>query len=282
MSRYVCLNGENIPADLPVIKANNRAFNFGDGAFETIRCLNSEPLFFANHYMRLRNALYNLKIELPAGHTENYFRKQIFNLLQQNRMYQGASVKIVVFRKGGGKYIPETNESEYIIYCIPTDTQYFTLNDKGIRISLFHNVVKPINIFSAYKNCNSLIYVMAGIYKKEQNIDDCLLYNQEGKIIEAISSNFFLVENNKLITPSVESGCVDGTMRRTVIEIARKLSIPVIETMGITKDDLFAADEIFLTNAVVGVRWVLAFEDKRYFHTISNQLILELNKLITT
>jgi branched-chain amino acid aminotransferase len=282
MSRYICYNGEHMPADAPVVPVTNRAFCFGDGVFETIRCLNSEPLFFVNHYTRLRQALFLLKIDLPKEYTESYFRKQIYSLLQQNRLYKGASVKIVVYRGGSGKYIPENNTGEYIITAQPLETESYVLNEKGIHIGIYDEILKPINVFSSFKNCNSLIFVMAGIYKTEKKLDDCLICNQEGRFIESISSNFFMVKNHKLLTPAVESGCVDGTMRRTIFEIAQQLNIPVIEIPGATKSDLLDADEVFLTNAHVGIKWVLAFGNKRYFHTMSNKLMNELIRKATT
>jgi branched-chain amino acid aminotransferase len=119
---------------------------------------------------------------------------------------------------------------------------------------------------------------MAGNYKTKNNLDDCLILNDRGNPIESISSNLFIVKNNTLLTPSIESGAVAGIMREQLIETALKLNITVYDDCLLTSDDLLEADEIFLSNAINGIRWVVAFKDRRYFNKTSRILIEELNR----
>jgi branched-chain amino acid aminotransferase len=278
MSNYLNFNGKQIKSEEPVLKHTNRVFCYGDGVFETIRCLNSEPLFFDKHYQRLRNALYHLKIELSAEYTENYFRLIIHNLLQRNRIYKGARARLAVFRNDGGLYTPTNHSSDFLLTVEPLSTENYELNHAGLHIDIYNEIQKPVNILSQFKTSSALFFVMAGLWKKEQKLDDCLILNQSGLIVESLASNIFLVKNDKLITPSVESGCVDGTMRRTILEIAVKNNIPVIETEGINENHLISANEAFVTNAVSGVQWISAYKDKRYFHTMASRLIALLNE----
>ena len=277
MSKYLNLNGEQIKADTPVLKHTNRVFCYGDGIFETIRCLNSKPLFFEKHYQRMRNALYHLKIELPAEFTENYFRLHINKLLQRNRIYKGARARLSVFRSEGGLYTPSNNVASYLLTVDSIDTEEYTLNHTGLQIDIFTGLSKPLNFLSQFKTNNALLFVMAGLWKKEQNLDDCILMNQHGNIAETLASNIFFVMKDKIITPSVESGCVDGTMRRTILEIAAKNNIAVLEVDNLTENHLSAADEVFLSNAISGINWIGAYKDKRYFHTLASKLTNWLN-----
>jgi branched-chain amino acid aminotransferase len=124
-----------------------------------------------------------------------------------------------------------------------------------------------------------MVYVVAGIYKNERALDDCILVNDKGSITEAISSNIFAVKNGVLYTSPVADGCVDGVMRKKIIEIAETSRIAVYE-LSIMQSVLLGADELFLTNAVNGIRWVVAYKQKRYFNNTSKKFTEKLNELI--
>jgi branched-subunit amino acid aminotransferase/4-amino-4-deoxychorismate lyase len=280
MSKYLNLNGHQLLADQPVIRNTNRAFCYGDGIFETIRCLNSQPLFFDKHYQRLRDAAFHLKIDFPAEFTEDFFRQQIYSLLQRNRIYKGARARLSVFRADGGLYTPQDNTAKFLITVEALSTEKFELNQSGLHIDIYKEIVKPVNLFSGFKTSNALLFVMAGIWKKESQIDDCLILNQNGLIIEALASSIYLVKNNILVTPSVESGCVEGTMRRTIFELAKENNIQVVESEGFGESHLINADEIFISNAIAGIQWVGAYKEKRYFHGMASKLQSLLNEKV--
>ncbi len=120
---------------------------------------------------------------------------------------------------------------------------------------------------------------MAGIYSQKNALDDCLLLNNNGNIIEASGSNIFLIKTRQIITPGLESGCVDGVMRKNLIRIARESGFDVVDEKFVNQEDLINADEVFLCNAVSGIKWVMAFKEKRYYNNISVQLVEKLNKI---
>ncbi len=122
-----------------------------------------------------------------------------------------------------------------------------------------------------------LIYTLAAIYRKENGFDDCLLINEKNALVESVSSNLFIVKNKVLFTPPLDDGCVEGIMRKQIIKISRKLNYKVIDNKSLFPDDLIQADEVFLTNAIRGVSWVVAYKEKRFFNTTSKTLIRELN-----
>jgi branched-subunit amino acid aminotransferase/4-amino-4-deoxychorismate lyase len=280
MSKYACINGQFVKSDEPQLLVSNRSFQYGDGVFETIRCLNSQPLFFEKHFQRLQNALHQLNMILPDEYSENYFIFLIQNLLQKNRIYKGARARLHVFRNEGGYYTPSDNSASFLLTVDAIDSEYFMLNEKGIHIDIYTNITKPINELSQFKTCNALLFVKAGLWKKEQSLDDCLLLNNDGNIIESSASNFFMVTSGKLVTPSIYSGCVDGTMRRTIFEIAAEKNIQLMESDKIQEKHLATADEIFLTNAIQGISWVGAFKNHRYYHNFSSKLTAYLNETI--
>jgi len=277
--KYVILNGEPLKLDEPVFYHSNRAFRYGDAIFETMHANGTEVQFFDAHYERMMNAAKELKMNISDNFNKSLLYAETKSLLVRNKLFQGAKVRLTIFRNGAGTYMPETNQISYLIETEKLHVDSYELNQKGLIVEIFHEIKKPINPFAFFKTSNAQFYVMASIFCKENHFDDVLIVNENGNIIEASSSNLFLVKQNQLYTPSIEEGCIQGIMRNKIIEIAINQKFTVFEDCRITIDDLLNADEVFLTNAVKGVQWVLAFRNRRYFNKVSKSLLSGLNKL---
>ncbi|MEO6901910.1 MAG: aminotransferase class IV [Bacteroidia bacterium] len=277
--QYINHNGKLLPAIEPVLMVNNRSFRYGDGVFETIRFANNKPQFLAEHLQRIHEAMEVLKMNVNSfiDHTNIY--EQIIALAEKNKVGTDARVRFTIYRNEGGLYTPESNDVSYVIEIEALEEQNYVLNLRGYNIDVYTEFKKQKNALSALKSANSSIYVMAGIFKKMHQFDECLILNDNHSIIEAISSNFFAVKNGVLYTPPVNDGCVNGIMRKIIIEIARSNRIAVHE-ISVMQSVLLGADELFLTNAVNGIRWIVAYKQKRYFNATSKKLIDSLNKLI--
>jgi branched-subunit amino acid aminotransferase/4-amino-4-deoxychorismate lyase len=279
--KYICYNGKILSNNELSIGFENRAFQFGDGLFETMHASGNKVQFFYEHFDRLIRSMKLLKMEIPVRFSVDTFgiQKDISKILIKNKMFKGARVRFTVFRQNGGFYAPETNETEYLIECSAINSDKYELDSKGMLIDLYEEMPKPINILSRIKSTSSLFNVMAGIYKTENNLDECIIINTKGNIVEGISSNIFIIKENLIITPSIREGCLPGIMRQKVIEMARKQGFVVQDDAVVQIQDIMAADEIFYTNAVKGIQWVVGFKQRRYFNKVSKLLIRELNKL---
>ena len=270
--QYIIYNGDFINKEDPVLKATNRAFTYGDGIFETIFASGTLPLLAGTHYHRCMKGLTSLKIDIPKQFTLDFFIKEIQRILNKNRIYKGARVKFMFFRSAGGYYSPINNAFEYLIDTETLENEQYSLNKKGISIDIYTELNKPVNPLSSLKSMNSLLYVMAGINKIHSGSDELLILNQNQHLCESISSNVFLVEDNLLITPPLADGCVEGVMRTELIRIAEKNKIKVIDNLSIHPKRIEEADELFLSNAIKGIQWVLAYKQKRYFNTMAKTL----------
>ena len=120
---------------------------------------------------------------------------------------------------------------------------------------------------------------MASVYADKNNLDDCLMVNSKGNIIESTNSNIFIVSNKVLYTPPVSEGCVGGVTRMNLINLLVKNKVVVYES-NLNAQHLLSADEILLTNTVSGISWVSSFKNKRYFNKIGKKLIKDLNNEI--
>jgi branched-subunit amino acid aminotransferase/4-amino-4-deoxychorismate lyase len=277
--KYVILNGKPYKIDEPVFMHSNRAFRFGDALFETMHANGTEIQFFDDHFERMKKAMSILKMNFSNNLNKSILYAEIKSLLVRNKLFQGAKVRLSIFRDGAGTYTPETNNVSYFIETEKLDSDLYILNHKGFIIDIYQEIKKPINQFSLYKSSNAQLFVMASIHKNEHNVDDVLIINENGNIIEATSSNVFLVKKNQIFTPSIEEGCVNGIMRNRIIEIAIQKKYTVFDDCRITMDDLLNSDEVFLTNAVKGIQWILAYKNRRYFNKVSKALLIELNRI---
>ncbi len=268
---YINHNGTIIPQDNAILNVNSRALRYGDGLFETMLYQNGEIRFLPFHVERLQRSMQKLALDNPQKY-DIYFIKTITDeLVRKNNMIgQKIRVRLIVYREGGGLYSPISNKTGFILQV---DRVVDSLKDKkiGLIIGLYTEIKKPYSELSEIKSNNALVYVMAGLHKQKFDFDDVLILNQEGYLCEALSSNVFVYYEKTLYTPAINQGCINGVMRRVVMDIAESEGIQVIEAQ-INAEIMKKADEIFCTNAVQGIQWVMGYKQKRYFNKISRVL----------
>lgn len=260
--KYIILNGRFISDDSFFINRNNRAFKYGDSIFETMFSSSGKVRFFENHYRRITSGMKKLGYEKILN--QEKIKEEILKLIRKNKYLKGIRIRLTIFRKSGGFYTPETNNFNYLIETSELENEFYKLNKNGLIIDIYNEIKKPINKLSYYKTGNSLLFILAGIYKKKQKFDDCIILNEKNNICETISSNIFIIKNKNIITPAKNEACVSGIMRNFVIKNAGNFAYKIIEKNGIKTKDLFNAEEIFITNAVTGIKWIAAFKDKKY------------------
>jgi branched-chain amino acid aminotransferase len=262
----------------PAISFSNRAFRYGDSLFESIRYTNGKIMFLADHVKRIKLSMTTLRMNVPAEFTSGNIEQLIMHLLEQNNIKQDARIRLTVFRNEGGFYTPDTNDISFLIETEVIETKGYQLNQKGLWVDVYAEIKKQINKISNLKTGSALLYVMAGITKTSLKLDDCLLVNDNGNIIESISSNIFVVKNGTLYTSPIADGCIDGVMRKQILDIAAQNKILTFE-QTLTVHTLTNGDEVFLTNAIKGIQWVGQFKNKFYTNQKSVFFTEKLNAL---
>ncbi len=277
MAASISFNGKILKRNDFTISPTNRAFRYGDGVFETIRVSKGCVLWAEHHFARLSNASDVLQLIRENNWSQDQLEHQILHLCEANEhIHTDARIRLSMYRNEGGYYTPLTNKSSVLIESEAIDQNRFTLNTKGISVDIFPDIPKVYNRLSALKSINAQIYILAGIYKRNKGLGDVMLLNQEGRVAEATASNIFIVQNHNLITPHLSEACVDGVMRRVIIECALESGLTVKEK-SVTIDHLLTADELLLTNTIQGVRWARTFREKRYGNHLGNKLTGMLN-----
>ncbi len=273
INKYIILNGKISPASQPVLTIENRSFRFGDSIFETIRYHKGVPLYFDDHYSRLLRGMTTLKMNVHSLPSVVKLKEQITSLTIKNSIFNDARIRLTIFRSDGGLYTPVSNDVSFTIEASSIKNKIFVPEKKGLLIDIYNQYKKSISPLYSFKNANSLLNVLAGIHKKELQIDDCLIVNENNHIIEGLSSNLFWIKDKIVYTPLVSAGCVDGIMRKQIMNAIKLSGMGVQEVTGTSVDELLDADEIFLTNAMQGVRWVMGLRNKRFYNLTTKKIM---------
>ncbi len=261
-----------LPANEPVLMADNRSYRYGDGIFETMKVINGKICLEQYHFERLFSSCDLMGYKQPAFLSAEKLKHQIIALCEKNNCTELARVRLSLSGGNGGLYDIE-NEAQYLIECWPLETSVNRLNENGLIIDIYPDVRKSCDRFSSIKSANFLAYVMAARYAKQNRLNDCLVLNIHDRIADSTIANIFLIKQDKIITPPLTDGCISGVMRKYLLESLKSLKGEIsIEENVIIEDELISADEVFLTNAVHGIKWVGQFRDKKYSNTLTAKI----------
>jgi branched-chain amino acid aminotransferase len=275
---YILINGILHPSDSPIFTALSRSVKYGDGVFESLRIINGKVAFIDKHLKRLLRNAYLIKLNVKFS-TEDIIQ-QIKLLIEKNQIQNSGRIRISLYRCGEGYYKPIDNNCNLVIEANRLDVHSaYELTMPGLVVDVYKEVYKPFHFLSEIKSSSSLLYVLAAEWAKSRFLDDALLINEKGNICEATSSNIFWVKNSVVYTPPLSEACLPGIMREVLIEIMQKNNIQIVEKTC-TEADLLEADELFLSNAIHGIKWIVAFKNKRYFTNTAKKLVNLLNQCV--
>lgn len=264
-----------------LVVENNRGFLFGDSVFETMKVVNNKILFLEDHYFRLMASMRICRMEIPMNFTMEYFENQVIQLLKASSDIENdCRVRFSVFRSGDGFYLPKTNETQFIVTISKLENVMYAMSDSDYEVELFKDSYVTKQLLSTLKSNNKMVQITGSIFANENGYDNCLLLNDEKNVVEALQGNIFMLLNGELITPPVADGCLNGIMRKQIIEIVSKMEDVHFVEKSISPFDLQKADELFITNVVMGIQSVTKYRKKEFTSSIANKLVGRLNAII--
>ena len=272
-------SGHFNPANVDVL-SSNRAFLFGDAVFETMKIVDGKILFLEDHYFRLMASMRIIRMEIPMHFTMEFFESEILKTAEINNFADSVRARITVYRNSGGLYTPATNSISYLIEATSIENKLFQLSTHLYEVDLFKDYFIPKHLLSTLKTTNKLINIVGSVYAKENDLQNCLLLNDSKNVVEALNGNLFMFLDGKLITPPLSEGCLNGIMRRQILKIAKKIDTIEVLEAPISPFDLQKADELFITNSIVGIIRISKYRKKEYKQELSDILIKNLNLLI--
>lgn len=268
---FLVHNGKMRKAGIPLVSPDNRSFRYGDGFFETMKMVNGKIVLEELHMERLFASLDLLRFNRPGAFTPHYLREQIVELAARNKHLPLARIRITVFRGEGGLYDTQDHYPNHFIQTWDLNPASNALNENGLVLGVYKEARKACDHFSHVKSNNYLAYAMAALWAKEQKLNDALLLNTYDRVADATIANLFIVKDGSVKTPALTEGCVAGVMRKHLLQSLRKENMPVEETQ-LTIGEVMEASEIFLTNAIHGIKWVKQLEENEFTSQLASSL----------
>jgi branched-chain amino acid aminotransferase len=268
---YLNFNGKMLKNEKPLIFHDNRSFRYGDGCFETMKLMNGKILLEPFHLERLFTSLQLLQFNKPNFFITDDFLMQIKEVAKKNQHKKLARVRVTVFRGNGGLYDTDNHQPNYIIETMDLNSSNNKLNENGLVMDVFKDARRAFDKFSHIKSNNYLQYVMAAMWAKENKLNDALILNSNNNIADATIANVFVIQDGIIKTPALTEACVSGVMRKFLLKRLKEENYSVQET-SVTVDDILNASEVFLTNAIYGMRWVKEVGKNNYKKQLSEIL----------
>ena len=271
-------NGELLFKENITISIENRGLKYGDSIFETIKVTNNKVVFWEDHYFRLMASMRMLRMKIPMSFTLEYLEEEILRLIKVKEESLSYRVRLTVFRKDGGFYTPKTNEIDFFIEALPFEYQ----TKSSYKIDIFKDFYNYSGLLSTIKTNNRMLNTLASIFAKENDLDNCIIINENKAVVEVTNGNIFVVKDNVVKTPALTEGCIKGVVRKKVMEILKKKDQFTIEETSISPFEVQKADEVFITNAIMGIQPVTQYKKKVFTVDLGSKLQKNLQVLAFT
>jgi branched-chain amino acid aminotransferase len=271
-------NGELLFKENIKLTTDNRGFKYGDGIFETIKVVHKKVIFWEDHYFRLMASMRMLRMKIPIEFTLEFLEKEILKTVAVLEDGANFRVRLNVFRKDGGLYTPKTNAIDYLIEA--SESNYKT--KETYEIDVFKDFYNYSGLLSTIKTNNRMLNTLASIYANENDLDNCILVNERKGVVEVANANIFIVKNNIVKTPALTEGCIKGVVRGKVIDLLIKNKDFTIEETVISPFEIQKADEVFITNAIMGIQPVTKYKKKSFNTDLAGKLHASLKVLQIT
>ena len=271
-------NGELLFEENIKLSSENRGFKYGDAIFETIKVSNQKVIFWEDHYFRLMASMRMLRMKIPMQFTLEFLEQEILKTVAVQDQFSSFRVRLNVYRKDGGLYTPKTNEIDYLI-----DIKAYTYQTKEIySVDVFKDFYSYSGLLSTIKTNNRMVNILASIYAKENDLDNCVLINEKKGVVEVANANIFILKGTVIKTPALTEGCIKGVVRGKIIEIISKNKEYTLEETNISPFEIQKADEVFITNAIIGIQSVTNYKKKNFTADFSNKISKSLKILEVT
>lgn len=258
------------------LSINDRSIHYGDGLFETILCADGMLHYWQQHFHRLQVSAQRLRISCPE---ESVLLSDIKQLVDQNDPAQACVIKIILSRGADerGYRFTKNVTAKRIVLLSELDSDHSSILSRTLlsgELFICEHQASINENLAGMKHLNRLENVMARNewHDKSGKIIDGLMFNADHHVIEGTMSNLFGVKDRELFTPALDRSGVQGVMRDEVISLADKHFLAV-SVADMRVDDLYAMDELFITNSLIGMKRVTKLGDTSYKdHAVSELL----------
>lgn len=268
--KYLNYDGQFMPADQAVIRAENACFKFGNGFFDTLLFVNGKIVLEDYHTKRWNDSIKKLSFHAPRDHFENFLLTEVSRTAEMNYAGQVARIRISFFAQEEKLYVP-FNHLSFIVMAYHMQPSELLWDRNGLNLGIFRSALKVRDSFSHIKTSSSLHYLSAAHFAAANGFDDVIILNESGNVVETTIANIYIIKNGTVITPPLAEGCIEGTMRKYLLSQLSSFKKRIVER-PVTEEDVLDADEVFISNAIKGIKYVRTFRNRSYDNQISENI----------
>jgi len=251
MKNYYIFNGKEVEGKDIGIERLKRGFFYGDGVFETLHAEDYNLFRWDDHWQRMLKGADVCRLEVDVEGAE--IKNKIQYTLKKHKL-SDAYIRVNLFRRQTGSFDPKDERRSHILILIkryhPYPDEFYK---KGLRCVIskkyFRNERSPL---SNVKSFNYLENILARLEARQQGCEDAIFLNTKGFLTSASVANLFFVKKGRVYTPSIDCGILPGITRKVVLEICKEKGIKIVEGRFLP-EDLKTADEVFITNTLMGL-----------------------------
>ncbi len=282
-TEFIWMDGKFLPWDDAKTHVLDHSLHYGSAVFEGIRGykIDDRVAIFRidDHIDRLFKSANALKIKI--SYNKEQLKEIIIELVKKNRMKNDFYIRPLIWLGSGDlKALPSDNPTRVMIAVFERDKYFGADKELKVKISPY---MKPrpesfpsgVKVAGAYVNS-----MLAQMDAKGDGYDDAIILDHRGLVVEGTAGNIFLVKNNTLLTPSLETGIIPGITRDSIIEMANDLQLNVEET-DIKVEQLFSADEVFLTGTALEITSINEIDEKQISNTKTGRISEEIRREYT-
>lgn len=283
MSPPIYINGKYFSKEDAKISVYDHGLLYGDGVFEGMRTYSNKVFRLVEHIDRLYESARAILLTIPMS------KQEMIDAVKKTVELSGLSdsyIRLVVTRGSGSLGLdPNRTSDPQVIIIVDLialyDRKYYDEGLKIITASTIRN--HPVALSPRIKSLNYLNNIMAKLEGLQAGCMEAIMLNHKGEVAECTGDNIFIVKNGQLLTPSADSGILEGITRNAILELANTLKIPARETT-LTRHDLLVADECFLTGSAAEVIPVVSIDSRPIgdgkVGPTTKQLMIEFKKLV--
>ena len=263
MAATVNVNGRISPQQEAVVSVFDHGFLYGEGVYETLRTYNGRLFLFDRHMRRLRNSARLIDLAVPFGDDEVW--QQIYATIAAANLGGGQAYVRVLLTRGVGDLtydLKATPQPSVVIIVKPMPAQPAEIYERGVKVVIV-DVVRnhPQSVNPMIKSNNLMNSALAAQQAFRRGAFEGVMLNYRGEVTECATANLFVVKNGVALTPSLECGLLPGITREFLFEVGPEVGIEVREQV-LRGDDLFSADEAFLTSTTREVLPIVAVDER--------------------
>lgn len=258
MNSLVLHNDDIVPASAAILAPGQVGLLSGWGVFSTLRVSRGIPFAFERHFERMRRDAAVLHVPFPPD--PEYILGRLFRLIEANGVRE-ATLRVAVVRNRGGIWEGPSNREFDLIGLLATMKDW----GAGVKLAFREQARHAASPFRGVKMLSWALNLTMLEEAQQRGMDEALLLNERGEVSECTSANVFMARGGQVLTPPLDSGCLPGVTREILLDAIRVEGFPIAEK-PLRLEDLFEAEEVFITSTTRNLLPVSQIEDRPLRH----------------